>query len=108
MQTSLWAFGTKLSLKSSFYRYFIPKYLQFANKSYCYIFSNYCQYSYHTFFKGIVLNLLPKQPFIIAISFQIIANTPTTLFIKGIGSNLLPKQLFVAKGFNHFFPSAHQ
>jgi hypothetical protein len=62
---------------------------------------------YHTFFEGIASNLLPKQPFIIVISFQIIANIPTTLFIEGIESNLLPKQLFVAKGFNHFFPSAH-
>jgi hypothetical protein len=53
-----------------------------------------------------VSNLLPKQPFIIAISFQIIANIPITLSIKGIESNLLPKQLFVTKGFNHFFPSA--
>jgi hypothetical protein len=92
---------------SSFYRYFIPKYCQFANKSYRYIFSSYCQYSHHTFFKGIASNSLPKQPFNIAISFQIYANIPTTLFIKGIESNLLPKQLFVAKGFNQFFPSAH-
>jgi hypothetical protein len=68
---------------------------------------NYRQYSYHTFFKGIASNLLPKQPFIIAISFQIIANIPTSLSIEGIESNLLPKQIFVTKGFNQFFPSAH-
>jgi hypothetical protein len=46
---------------------------------------------------------LPKKPFIIAISCQIIANIPTTLFIKENESNLLPKQLLAAKGFNHFF-----
>jgi hypothetical protein len=60
------------------------------------------------FFIGIGSNLLPKQPFIIAISFQIIANIPTTLSIEGIESNLLLKQLFVANGFNQFFPSAHR
>jgi hypothetical protein len=58
-------------------------------------------------FIGIASNLLPKQPLIIAISFQIITNIPTTHSIKGIESNLSPKQLFVAKGFNHFFSSAH-
>jgi hypothetical protein len=46
---------------------------------------------------------LPKQPFIIPISSQIITNIPTTLSIQGIESNLLPKQLFVAIGFNQFF-----
>jgi hypothetical protein len=99
--------GTNLLLNSSFYRFFNSKYCQFANKSYRYIFSNYLQNSYDPFFIGVASNLLPKQPFIIAISFQITSNIPTTLSIKGIELNLLPKQLFVAKGFNHFFPSAH-